>query len=133
LREVIKTKASSVFFDDHGLLHIVANGTPSTEETVKETFAAARSLAAHPIPTLFDARKWPIGGPDFWVAFIDALPSVVGAGAILIETDASAELGGFPRAVNRLMVPFEVFTSEEEAVAFLLRYVHLSGDVDPEG
>lgn len=123
MREVITTQASEVSLDEHGLLHIVSNGSPSTDETVEETFAAARSLIEHPVPTLFDARKWPIGGSDFWVKFIDSLPSVVSAGAIVVEPDDAAGLGGFPKAVNRLMVPFEVFTAEEAAVEFLLRFV----------
>ena len=132
MQQVITTTAASVFVDDHGLLHIVSNGTLSTNETVNETFAAARTLIERPIPTLFDARKWPIGGSDFWVAFIDALPSVVSAGAIVIDPGTSSALGGFPKAVNRLMVPFEVFTSEEEAVEFLLRFVQPLGDLDQE-
>ncbi|HEY4606870.1 MAG TPA: hypothetical protein VIH55_04400 [Acidimicrobiia bacterium] len=129
MSEAIESTAASVFMDDRGLLHIVSNGTPSTKTTVRETFGAARTLTEHPVPTLFDARRWPVGGSDFWVAFIDVLPSVVSAGAILIEPDEVAGLGGFPRAVNRLMVPFEVFTEEDEAIAFLVPFIR---SVDPE-
>ena len=132
MHQVITTTAASVYIDDQGLLHIVSNGTSSNKETLNETFAAARTLIEQPIPTLFDARKWPMGGSDFWVAFIDALPSVVSAGAILIDPGASSALGGFPKAVNRLMVPFEVFTSDVEAVEFLLRFVQPLGDIDQE-
>lgn len=132
MHQVITTTAASVYIDDQGLLHIVSNGTSSNKETVNETFAAARTLIEQPIPTLFDARTWPIGGSDFWVAFIDALPSVVSAGAILIDPGTSSALGGFPKAVNRLMVPFEVFTSDVEAVEFLLRFVQPLGDIDQE-
>ena len=129
---MITTTAASVYVDDQGLLHIVSNGTSSSGETVNETFAAPRTLTEQPIPTLFDARKWPIGGSDFWVAFIDSLPSVVSDGAIIIDPGAPSALGGFPKAVNRLMVPFEVFTSEEEAVEFLLRFVRPLGDIAHE-
>jgi len=125
---VIATRASSIFVDDHGLLHIVSNGTPSTPETIEETFGAARALTPTPVPTLFDARQWPVGGSDLWVTFIDLLPSVVSAGAILIEPEGAAGLGGFPRAVNRLMFPFEVFSTESEAMDFLLRFI--SGPAD---
>jgi hypothetical protein len=123
MTETITTTAASLFLDVHGLLHIASNGIPSTKKTVTETFAAARTLAPHPIPTLFDARMWPIGGADFWVTFIDLLPSVVSAGAILIAPDQATGLGGFPRAVNRLMIPFEVFTVEDEAIEFLIPFV----------
>jgi hypothetical protein len=57
------------------------------------------------------------------VTFIDLLPSTVSAGAILVEAAGRADLGGFPEAVNRLMVPFDVFTDEAEAMAFLVRFL----------
>jgi hypothetical protein len=132
MSDVIATTAASIFVDDDGLLHIVSNGAPSTGRTIKETFTAARTLTHYPIPTLFDARNWPVGGSDFWVTFIDVLPSVVSAGAILIEPDDVAGLGGFPRAVNRLMVPFEVFTSEEKAIDFLRPFIRRPGDDEEE-
>lgn len=123
MSEVIKTTAASVFVDDHGMLHIVSNGTQSTGRTARETLTAARSLLTGPVPTLFDARSWPKARSDFWVTFIDLLPTVVSAGAILVAESGREDLGGFPGAVNRLMVPFEVFTDEEEAVAFLMQFV----------
>lgn len=122
MSEVIETTASTVFVDDHGWLNIVSNGKQSTAETVRETFAAARSLLDRPAPTLFDARLWPKAGSGFWVTFIDLLPSAVSAGAILISPDARAGLGAFPEAVNRLMVPFEVFDDHEAASAFLMQF-----------
>jgi hypothetical protein len=121
--EVLNTTAAAVFVDDHGLLHIVSNGIQSTAETVRETFAAARSLLTAPAPTLFDARNWPRAGAGFWVTFIDLLPGTVSAGAILVEPAGRADLGGFPEAVNRLMVPFDVFTDEAEAKAFLMHFI----------
>ena len=129
---MITTSTTSIFLDDDGLLHVISNGSPSTESSVTETFDAARTLVSRPTPTLFDARKWPVAGPEFWVTFIDLLPSAVSAGAVLIEPDQAAGLGGFPRAVNRLMVPFEVFTDELEAVAFLKRFVRAPGDDEEE-
>jgi hypothetical protein len=130
--DMIKTTASSVYLDDQGLLHVVSNGGASSASTVKETFAAARTVIDRPVPTLFDARLWPVAGSDFWVTFIDELPSVVSAGAILIAADDAAALGGFPRAVNRLMVPFEVFTQEEDAIAFLVRFARQMGGAEEE-
>jgi len=132
LSELIKTTATSIFIDDLGLLHIASNGVPSTKQTIAETFAAARTLTTRPVPTLFDARKWPMGGADFWVTFIDLLPSVVSAGAILIEPDRATGLGGFPRAVNRLMIPFEVFTDEDQATEFLSQFLRLIAETEEE-
>ena len=123
MSQVIETTAASVFVDDHGLLHIVSNGMESTSVTVRETFAAARSLLTRPAPTLFDARNWPKPGSGFWVTFIDLLPSVVNAGAILVVPEGRDDLGGFPGAVNRLMVPFEVFDDVDAATAFLMQFV----------
>jgi len=123
MSQVIQTTAASVFVDDHGLLHVVSNGIESTPGTVRETFAAARSLLTRPTPTLFDARNWPKPGSGFWVTFIDLLPSAVSAGAILVGPEGRDDLGGFPGAVNRLMVPFEVFDDESAAIAFLVQFV----------
>jgi hypothetical protein len=132
LSELIRTTAASIFIDGRGLLHVVSNGVPSTKRTVTESFAAARTLITHPVPTLFDARKWPMGGADFWVTFIDLLPSVVSAGAILIEPDRATGLGGFPRAVNRLMIPFEVFTDGDQATEFLSQFLRVIADTEEE-
>lgn len=122
MSEVIETTAASVFVDDHGLLNVVANGIRSTAETAREMFAAARSLIDQPTPTLFDFRLWPPARADFWATFIDLLPATVSAGSVLITHGGRAQLGAFPEAVNRLMVPFDVFTDEDEAKEFLLRY-----------
>lgn len=123
MSEVRHTTAAEVFVDDHGLLNIVSNGTQSTEQTVRETFAAARSLLDRPTPTLFDVRDWPRAGAGFWVTFIDLLPTTVSAGAILVGPEGRADLGGFPEAVNRLMVPFDVFSDEDQAKTFLTRFL----------
>jgi len=130
MSEVIHTTAATVFVDDHGLLNIVSNGTQSTEDTVRETFTAARSLLDRPNPTLFDVRDWPRAGAGFWAAFIDLLPATVSAGAILIGPEGRTDLGGFPEAVNRLLVPFDVFNDEEEAKAFLMRFLRPSEEPD---
>jgi len=122
MSEVIETTGSTVFVDDHGLLNIVSNGKHSTADSARETFTAARSLIERPVPTLFDARLWPRPGSGFWVTFIDLLPSTVSAGAILISPGSRDVLGAFPDAVNRLMVPFEVFDSREAATAFLMQF-----------
>jgi hypothetical protein len=123
MSEVIHTTTATVFVDAHGLLNIVNNGNQSTEDTVRETFAAARSLLDRPAPTLFDVRDWPRAGAGFWVTFIDLLPTTVSAGAILVGPEGRDDLGGFPEAVNRLMVPFDVFADEDEAKTFLIRFL----------
>jgi hypothetical protein len=64
------------------------------------------------------------------VTFIDLLPGTISAGAILVEAAGRADLGGFPEAVNRLMVPFAVFTDEAEAEAFLTHFLPTVDDSD---
>jgi hypothetical protein len=130
LSEVIETTATSVFLDERGVLHVVSNGTMSTPETVAETVAVIHILVSRPVPALFDARKWPKAGSDTWMAIIDVLPSIVSASALLVLPDGEALLGGFPSAVNRLMLPLEVFTDESEATAFLEQFI--TGDDDWE-
>jgi hypothetical protein len=123
MSDLIHTTATTLFVDAHGLLNIVTNGTQSTEDTVRETFAAARSFLDRPAPTLFDVRHWPRAGAGFWVTFIELLPATVSAGAILVGPEGRDDLGGFPEAVNRLLVPFDVFDDEDEAKAFLIRFL----------
>jgi hypothetical protein len=48
----------------------------------------------------------------------------------LIGPEGRTDLGGFPEAVNRLMVPFDVFSDEVEAKAFLTRFLPPSEETD---
>jgi hypothetical protein len=128
LSEAIETTATSVSLDDDGLIHVVANGTASTAQTVKETVAAIHSLVPRPRPAIFDARRWPRAGTDVWTALIDALPTIVSAAAVLVQPEGVAWLGGFPAAVNRLMLPMEVFTDEAEALRFIRQYLPGPGE-----
>lgn len=128
MSEVIKTTATSVFVDDDGVIHVVANGTPSTAQSVKETVSAIQSLVPGPRPAIFDARLWPRAGSDAWTALIDALPAIVSAAAVLVRPEGMALLGGFPSAVNRLMLPMEVFTEESKAIAFIRQFLPGQGE-----
>ncbi len=47
MRKVIKTTANAVWIDD-GIIHIQANGSPSTGDTVNETLKVIRDLIEFP-------------------------------------------------------------------------------------
>ena len=94
---------------------------PSTADTVKETFEAlAGILGSDKAPFLFDARVWPSGDADSWVAFINRIPEFCTAGAIVVDTADPPQLGFFPEALSRLLIPFSVFADEVTATEFLL-------------
>jgi hypothetical protein len=115
---------------DDGILRIVSNGTPSTAATIGETATAVQRLVPDVVPVLFDARDWPRPSSEVWMSIIDTAPTIANACAILIRPGGEAALGAFPAAVNRLMLPLEVFTDESEALAFLDQFVVPTGDVE---
>lgn len=114
------TTAAKLWVDDSGVAHIESTGVASTAATVEETMTALETLlAGRRAPLLFDARKWPSGDTASWVRFISLVEKVCVAGAILMDAERPAEVGQYPEFLSRLLVPFSVFTSEADALAFL--------------
>lgn len=68
---------------------------------------------------LFDARQWPGGDPEAWVAFISNSEKLFSSGAMLFDTSAPPVVGRFPEFIDRFVIPFRTFTDETEAMAFL--------------
>lgn len=117
----IITETATIWVDESGIGHVEAIGSASTAASVEATIAALRELLGdgRRAPVLFDARRWPSSDTAGWVRFISLIESVCLAGAVLVDPERPADLGQFPEVFSRLLVPFAVFTTEPEAVAYL--------------
>lgn len=119
MQEPITTTATSVWIAD-GVLHIESNGVRSTKDSVLETFDAVHTLiGGAPKPVLFDARKWPSGNPDAWVTVIERMQESFTRAAMLLDPADPVDVGEYPTVIDRLLIPFRVFTDEAEALAFV--------------
>lgn len=117
-------RASEVSRDDDGIIRIVSTGVKSTAESVEATFVDVRALTAGSRePILFDARKWPAADPKSWVRFISLIEDICSAAAVVIDPAITGELGRFPQLLNTLIIPFQIFTDEAEAMAFLRKHL----------
>jgi hypothetical protein len=117
--ETIETLATHVTLTG-GILHVVSKGVVSTDESVTATIEAATRLAGgrrHPV--LFDARIWPGGDPRGWLAVINQMRAVFSAGSMIVDPPMLESLSELFDPLGRLLIPFRVFTNQDEALAFL--------------
>ena len=111
--------ATLVWLDDE-VVHVEAKGVASTRESAMEMFGTVNDLlGGTPKPVLFDARRWPSGDPEMWATIITNLKTTFTAVAMLIDPESPAEMGEYPSIIDRLLVPFRIFTDETEALTFL--------------
>ncbi len=119
----VDTLATTVALRD-GILHIRSKGAVSTDASVTETIAAALRLSdgrRHPV--LFDARIWPGGEPRGWMTVINEMRTAFSAGAMIVEPSAFEALSQRFEAFGQLLIPFRVFKTEAEALAFIEPYI----------
>lgn len=116
----IETTTSFVWVDD-GIIHLQSTkGVPSTAETVADTFTAIQGLTnGVPKPVLDDVRGWPGADHGAWGAFVSNALSLFSAIAWIADAESAPQLGAFPETIDRLLVPFAIFTDEAEALRFL--------------
>ena len=109
---------------DGGIVHLRAKGAPRSAYDPSEVFDAARDLIRDtPMPALFDLRLWKEGERPAWQAFISNALSLFSAAAIVVDPESSPRMGDLPDIISRLLIPVEVFTDEDEALAYLHGYV----------
>jgi hypothetical protein len=114
------SRTARIWQDDEGIIHMVALGVESSDDTVGETMELLADLVAGtPAPIFFDARNWPSGDAPSWARFISRIESVCSAGAVLVDPENPPRLGKYPSLLDALVIPFRVFTDETEAMAFL--------------
>ena len=121
MKRQIATETATIWIDESGIGRVESRGVPSTASSVEATITALRELLGEGrrAPVLFDARRWPSSDTAGWVRFISLIESVCVAGAVVIDPERPADLGHYPDFFSRLLVPFGVFTTLDEAVAFL--------------
>lgn len=118
------TAAARIWIDDESIVHYQAIGVPSTVESVVEGLTAVRELAGgSPSPILFDARGWGSGDPNSWVQFINMIESVCSAAGVVVDAEALSKMGTFPSLLDSLVIPFRLFHSEDEALAFVREHL----------
>lgn len=116
----IRTETATIWVDEGGIAHIESTGVASTATSVEATIEALQDLLdGGRAPLLFDARRWPSSDTAGWVRFIELIETVCVAGAVLIDPEQPAVLHSYPEFMSRLVVPFAVFTTEHQAIAFL--------------
>jgi len=110
---------SSLVWMEDGIIIARATGAPSTPESVAQVFAAIRDVIGEGSrrPYLFDARNWPGGDVGVWTTAVAEMESTLTAQAMLVEPESSVGKGPF--FLDRMPIPFRVFTDETEALAFL--------------
>jgi len=119
-----QSTTARIWMDDEGILRYVSIGVESTEATVVEGMQIVRELSGDvPVPILFDARSWKGGDPKSWIKFIAMIESVCSAAAIIVAPESPNVMGGFPEAIDGLVLPFRVFPDENAALDFLRQYL----------
>lgn len=117
--DIIETGGSEVWLEDD-IVHVRSTGTRSTSESVSRTFDAIQLLAGRtPRPVFFDARSWPGGETPAWITAIERLPKFFTAVAILFDEESRPEVGHYPETIDRLVIPFRMFTDRNDAFGFL--------------
>ena len=124
--EEITTTTARIWLDEEGIIHYVSIGVASTADTVTESMSVLSELSVgRPAPILFDSRGWPSGDPASWVRFINTIEAVCSAAAVVVDAESAPKMGSFPLLLDSLVIPFQIFSNEEEALAFL--HGHLEG------
>ena len=115
----IETPATSVSFDDE-IIRIRSKGMPSTPETLTATFEAVKRLTSGtPHPVLADARagiSWEI---PTWKTFIEGATTSFTAIAVVVDPAGETDPGAFRTIIEKLIMPFRLFTEESAALEFL--------------
>jgi len=118
--DAIETTSWTVWLED-GMVMARSRGVSSTGESEDEFFSIVREFVdGTPRPLFYDAREWPGGDATAWAVAGSNMDSMLTAGAMLVEPDSSA--GKSPFALDRLLIPFRLFTDPAEALTFAQRF-----------
>jgi len=121
--DAIETGTATIWLED-GIIFERFKGAPATSESTTKVFDVIRDLCeGSPRPFLLDARIWWGGAQEAWGTAVKELTSTFSAVAMLVEPEVAAKIGPFPDSINRLLIPFQVFTDEAEALAFVRSFL----------
>lgn len=117
--------ANSVIWIDDGIIRLRRQaGTLRSAETVADAFTVIRDLldGMPPVPALFDLRNRLTSDKEAWTPFVsNAL--LFSAVAFLFDSESLPRIGDWPRLINQMLTPLQLFTDEAEALAFLQGFV----------
>ena len=121
--EVITTRAAKIWLRDDGVIHQVSlPGIKVQLADAKENVAAITQLAAEKRrPVLMDIRA-SLGIEREARAYYSSLRSIT-ARALLVESPVTRVMASFFIGFNKPLAPTKLFTSEEEAVAWLKNFI----------
>lgn len=124
MEERITSAARIWIDDDEGIVRYSAIGALSTVESVMEGMTAVSEMTGgKPSPILFDARGWGSRDPNSWVQFIGMIESVCSAAGVVVDDESVSKMGSFPSLLDKLVIPFRIFRSEDEALAFVREHL----------
>ena len=110
-----------------GILIVRTKTNQGTEESFAEGLdVIGRLVGGIPRPALWDVRAWRGATPEAWGYLIPRIAHLVNAVAMLVPANENYRVGPFPDAINRLLVPFRVFTDEREGLEYLSDFTHPS-------
>jgi len=117
--DAIETVSGFIWIE-HGILIFRNKGVMSTGEGVTEALGVIRDLSGGvPVASLIDIRLWPGARFEAWAKFVNSAVSSFLAVALLVDPESSVEVGPFPDAMDKLLVPVHLFTDEAEAMEFV--------------
>ncbi len=80
------------------------------------------------MPGLWDPRSLHHFPAPAWRTLISRLELSLLALAIMTDEQMESALGGFPQAIDSLLIPVRLFRSESEAIEWLAQFVESSTD-----
>ena len=108
------------WIDDDGFLRARTGTAHRTTATTENAMRNAAALAASgPKQAIWDVRGFTSVDMDAWLVFLDWLPTVVSALAMVVSDDTMTQALTFQEEINRLLVPCRLFEDDESAVAWL--------------
>ena len=114
------TDTQEPWIDDDGLMRVRIGGLHRTRAASDLTLRIAAALTASgPRQGIMDIRATTSADPDLWPPFIEQIPSLLSALAMVVSDATSHQAMSFQDAINALLVPCQVFEDDESAVAWL--------------
>ncbi len=107
-----------------GILILRAKGGQSTVPSFTEALdVIGRVGGGVPRPALWDVRLWRGVTPEAWGYLTPRIARLISVVAMLVSPDQHHLVGPFPDVIDRLLVPFRVFTDRQEAMEYLNAFV----------
>ena len=114
------TDTEEPWIDDDGLMRVRIGGLHRTRAASEHTLRIAAALTASgPRQGIMDIRATTSADLDVWPSFLDQIPLLLSALAMLVSDATSRQAILFQDKINALLVPCRVFADDESAVAWL--------------